>query len=152
MGKTKCHTIGEGNFSLILREAKRYTAVGAVGYLMDVGLFNLLSVSLRDFDWEYGPLAFKTASTVFAVAMTYILNSRWTFAHRTGRDGGFKRVFLYGVVNAIGLSLILVSLFTSRYILGFDSLLADNISGNIIGVGLAFVFRFIMNRKWVFLA
>lgn len=137
---------------MLLKEARRYTAVGAVGYLMDVGLFNLLSISLSGLDWEYGPLAFKTASTIIAVAMTYILNSRWTFAHRTGRAGGFKRVFLYAVVNAIGLSLILLSLFTSRYVLGFNSLLGDNISGNVIGVGLAFVFRFIMNRKWVFLA
>ena len=135
---------------MLLKEARGYTAVGAIGYILDVGLFNLLSITMGGLNFEYGPLIFKSASTVLAVAFTYILNSRWTFAHRAGREGGFKRVFLYAAVNVIGLSLILVSLFTSRYILGFDSLLADNISGNIIGVGMAFVFRFFMNRKWVF--
>lgn len=136
---------------MLIKEAKRYAVVGAIGYLVDVGLFNLLSVVLVGVTFEYGPMLFKSASTVLAVALTYVFNSRWTFAHRTGRDSGFRRVLLYAFVNAIGLFLILVSLFTSRYILGFDSLLADNIAGNVVGVGLAFVVRFVMNRKLVFI-
>jgi putative flippase GtrA len=53
-------------------------------------------------------------------------------------------------VNIDGLLLILLTLGISHYVLGFQSLLADNISGNIIGVGFATVFRFIANRYWVF--
>jgi putative flippase GtrA len=55
-------------------------------------------------------------------------------------------------VNTIGLILTIIPLYVSRYVLGFDSLLADNISANILGVGLALVFRFIANRVWVFTA
>ena len=135
---------------MILKEARRYTVVGATGYVVDVGIFNLLSISLQELELEYAPLFFKVIATVIAVVITYLLNSRWTFAHRTGRSEGIKRIFLYAIVNVVGLSIILLSLFTSRYILGFDSLLADNISANILGVGLAFIFRFLMNRKIVF--
>jgi putative flippase GtrA len=38
----------------------------------------------------------------------------------------------------------------SRYALGLDGVVADNVSGNIIGVGLALVFRFWAYRRWVF--
>jgi hypothetical protein len=38
----------------------------------------------------------------------------------------------------------------SHYALGFTSVLADNISGNVIGLGLGTLFRFTFYRLWVF--
>jgi putative flippase GtrA len=47
---------------------------------------------------------------------------------------------------AIGLA----CLWFSHYVLGFTSLLADNISSNVIGLALGTVFRFWLYRSWVF--
>ena len=125
--------------------------IGAIGFVIDAGLFNILSLTLASLDLFYGPIIFKIISATIAITFTYFGNSRWTFKTRTGREHGFERVFLYGVINVIGLALTVLPLYVSRYVLDFESLLADNISGNIIGVGLAIVFRFVMNRKIVFL-
>jgi putative flippase GtrA len=53
-------------------------------------------------------------------------------------------------VNTAGLLVTLIPLYVSRNVLGYDSLLADNISANLIGVALAAAFRFLANRIWVF--
>jgi putative flippase GtrA len=41
-------------------------------------------------------------------------------------------------------------LWLSHYALGLDSPIADNISANVIGLGLGTLFRFWSYRKWVF--
>jgi putative flippase GtrA len=128
----------------------RYIAVGAVGYVIDTGLFNILSLFADLGFGEFNPIANKFISSIIAIAVTYLGNSRWTFRHRTGRPEGMGRVARYGLVNLIGFGIGLGSLGFSRYILGFESLLADNISANVFGVGLALVFRFLANRYWVF--
>ena len=38
----------------------------------------------------------------------------------------------------------------SHYVLGFTSLLADNIAANVVGLVLGTAFRFLMYRYWVF--
>ncbi len=134
----------------ISKEAVRYLAVGGLGYLIDAGLFNILSLFVDLGFGEFNPIANKVVSSLIAIVVTYFGNSRWTFKHRTGRPEGFGRVARYGVVNLIGFAIGLGSLWFSRFVLGFESLLADNISANVVGVGLALVFRFLANRYWVF--
>lgn len=134
----------------ISREALRYIVVGAVGYTIDTGLFNLLSIYADLGFGDLNPIVNKAVSSILAITITYIGNSRWTFRQRTGRPEGIGRVARYGIVNLIGIGLGLASLGFSRYVLGFQSLLADNISANVIGVALALVFRFLANRFWVF--
>ena len=118
--------------------------------MIDTGLFNILSLFVDLGFGEFNPLANKTVSSLIAIAFTYFGNSRWTFKDRTGRPEGVGRVARYGAVNAIGFAIGLACLGFSRYVLGFESLLADNISANVVGVGLALVFRFLANRYWVF--
>ena len=134
----------------ISREASKYLIVGAGGYLLDTGLFNLLSILTNIYGGDSQPLLFKGLSSILGVTFTYLGNSRWTFRYRQGRSEGPGRITRYVIVNLIGIGLILGSLGFSRYVLGFDSLLADNISANLIGTGLALIFRFLANRYWVF--
>lgn len=134
----------------ISREALRYISVGAVGYTIDTGLFNLLSLYADLGFGDLNPIVNKSVSSILAIAVTYIGNSRWTFKDRTGRPEGLGRISRYGLVNAVGFGIGLAALGVSRYVLGFESLLADNISANVIGTALALVFRFIANRYWVF--
>ncbi len=44
----------------------------------------------------------------------------------------------------------LACLWISHYLLGYTSLLADNVSSNVIGLFLGSAFRFVLYRHWVF--
>lgn len=132
------------------REAIKYLIVGAVGYVIDTSLFNYFSLFVDFGAGEANPIVNKTISAVVAITVTYLANSRWTFRRRKGRPEGIRRILLYGAVNAAGLGLTLIPLAISRYVLGLESLIADNISANILGTGVATLFRFFAARRYVF--
>jgi len=132
------------------REGYKYLVVGAGGYLIDVGIFNILSIMRNQGLFELDSLLIKSISVIFAVSFTYLINSRWTFVLRNSKPDGVSRLARYWVVNLLGLFITLIPLYISRNILGLDSLIADNISANVIGVGLAVFFRFTASRFWVF--
>lgn len=131
-------------------EAFRFLIVGAIGYVIDVLIFNILMIVPNLSNGLGGPLLPKAFATLVAISFTYWANSSWTFKSRNGKSKSIRQFGQYFLVNIVGLLIILFSLTISHYVLGFQSLLADNISANIIGVGLATVFRFLANRYWVF--
>ncbi|NEL27586.1 MAG: GtrA family protein, partial [Xanthomonas perforans] len=54
------------------------------------------------------------------------------------------------VVSLAGMGVGLLCLWVSRYLLGFTTLLADNISSNVIGLILGSLLRFALYRHWVY--
>ena len=62
-----------------------------------------------------------------------------------------REYVLFFVLNGVGLLIALGCLWFSHYALGLTSRLADNISANVVGIGLGTLFRFWSYRKWVFL-
>ncbi|MEP6843705.1 MAG: GtrA family protein, partial [Pseudolysinimonas sp.] len=84
-----------------------------------------------------------------AIIVNWIGNRFWTFREHRGpqlvREG-----IEFGVVSIGGLLIGLFCLFISHYVLGYTSLLADNISSNVIGLALGTAFRFSLYRFWVF--
>jgi hypothetical protein len=44
----------------------------------------------------------------------------------------------------------MLCLWVSHYLLGFDNLVADNISKNVVGLFLGTAFRFLLYRFWVY--
>jgi putative flippase GtrA len=134
----------------VSREGIKYLIVGAGGFAIDVGLFNLLLIGRAQGHIDLDPLIIKTISFILAVTFTYVLNGRWTFRLRYSRPEGVTRIIRYSLVSLIGLLLTLMPLYVSRNILGLTSLIADNISANVIGVGMAVLFRFTASRLWVF--
>jgi putative flippase GtrA len=54
------------------------------------------------------------------------------------------------VVNLIGMVIVVAPLGVSWYLLGLHDPLSYNISTNVVGIGLAMVFRFWAYRTWVF--
>ncbi len=132
------------------REASKYLVVGAGGYMLDVGIFNLLAFARILGLSQVEPITAKVISFAVAISFTYLANSRWTFRERQGRPEGLERITRYVAVNLIGLGVTILPLYISRYVLGFESLIADNVSANVIGVGLALIFRFFANRAFVF--
>lgn len=133
--------------SQLMTEALRFTVVGGIGYGIEVATFNALRLS--DLGILSGPLLAKTAGMVIATVATWIGSRYWTFRHRRRSDSA-REFGQFALVALGGYAVNVIILFFSHYILGLTSLLADNISGNLIGVGFATVFRFLLYRWWVY--
>lgn len=130
----------------LARELSRFVGVGAICFALDAGLFNLLILA-----FDVGSVTAKVISTILATALSYTLNRAWSFAH-TARTGVRRETSLFFLLNAIGLGISTGCLYLSHHVLGYTSVLADNISANFIGMGLATAFRFITYKRFVFVS
>ena len=134
----------------LLLQFTRFGLVGGVGLVVDFGVFNLLRATIFDPDRIHeGPVFAKIVSTILAIIVNWIGNRFWTFREHRGRQLAREGVE-FGIVSVGGLLIGLFCLFLSHYVLGFTSLLADNISSNVIGLALGTAFRFTLYRLWVF--
>ncbi|MEA9984414.1 GtrA family protein [Subtercola sp. RTI3] len=137
-------------YTKMLRYLLKFGVVGGIGFVVDFAVFNWLLVGgLGDQHLLSGPLGAKVAAVAAATIVTWFGNRYWTFReHR--RTNYVKELLEFSVVAVSGLLINLLCLWFSHYVLGFTSLLADNISGQFIGTGLATLFRFALYRYWVF--
>jgi putative flippase GtrA len=133
-------------FGHLLHEIAKFGVVGAIAYIVDFIIFNALRAgALSD-----KPITAKLISTVLATTVAYFGNRQWTFRHRE-RQGMRKEYALFFGFNAVGLAIALGCLGLSHYVLDLTSPLADNVSANLIGMGLGTIFRFWAYRRFVFL-
>lgn len=132
-------------FELLLREAAKFGVIGLIALVIDVGLFNLL---LHSFAADK-PLTAKVISVCVATTFAYFGNRFWTFRNR-GRTSYAREYVLFFLLNGVGMGIALGCLWFSHYALGLDSVIADNISANVVGLILGTLFRFWSYRKWVF--
>lgn len=128
-------------------DAGRFGAVGVVCYVLDVALFNVLRVAPAGVFSE--PLLAKTMGVALATVAAWLGTRYWTFRRHLRADPGREFVEFVLVAGA-GYAINLLVLFFSHYVLGFRSLLADNISGNLLGAALGAVARFFLYRAWVY--
>lgn len=134
----------------LLLQFTRFGLVGGVGLIVDFGVFNLLRATVFNPDQIHeGPVFAKIISTILAIIVNWIGNRFWTFREHRGRQL-LREGVEFGVVSIGGMLIGLLCLFLSHYVLGFTSLLADNISTNVIGLALGTAFRFSLYRLWVF--
>jgi putative flippase GtrA len=141
-----------GAIDLLYREAAKFGAVGAVSYVVDTYVYNLLRTGVWPLDeapLAHKPLLSKVVSVFVATVVAWLGNRYWTFRHR--RRAALRSEFgLFVVMNIGGLAISLGCLGISHYLLGLTSPLADNISGNGIGIILGTLFRFWAYRAFVF--
>lgn len=97
------------------------------------------------------PIWAKIIAIVVASIVTYIGNRYWTFNDRH-LPHRWSRYALFAVFNLVAIGLQLGCLAFSRYVLGLDGVLADNVSGTFIGQALATVFRYVTYDRFVFRA
>ncbi|MRG60537.1 GtrA family protein [Agromyces sp. CFH 90414] len=134
----------------LLAYALKFGVVGLVGLVIDVALFNALRLGAFGADgWAQSAIGAKTISTSVAIVCNWIGNRYWTFRKHRRRNylGEFAE---YVVVSLGGMAISLLCLWISHHVLGFTSLLADNLASNVIGLALGTVFRFLLYRYWVF--
>lgn len=128
----------------------KFGLVGGVGFVLDFGIFNLLRLTvLAPEQVHEGPIVAKVISTLVAIAANWIGNRYWTFGPHRRSDSALEALeFL--AVSLAGMGVGLLCLWISHYVLGFDSLLADNISSNVVGLLLGSLLRFALYRHWVY--
>ena len=139
-----------GQFGHLLDEIAKFGVVGGIAFVVDVGTFNLLLHWGGTDAWLYDrPLRAKVVSTILATLVAYAGNRFWTFRDRD-RVGYAREYVLFFLLNGVGLAIALGCLAISHYLLGFHTGIADNISGNGVGLVLGTMFRFWAYRRWVF--
>ncbi len=135
------------------RELAKFLVVGGTTYVIDVGLFTLLSHSVL----ANKVVTAKAIAVLIATILSYVLNREWSFSRRGGREKHHEAM-LFFIVNGIALGLNLVPLALSQYVFGFNASnyssltvsIANFVSANIIGTIVGMAFRFWAYRKWVF--
>ena len=132
-------------FQTLIHELAKFGVVGAVNYVLDVGLFNLLLAE----GLHEKPLTAKTISTVVAATSSYFMNRHWTWRDRA-RSGFVREYGLFIALSTVALLITVGSLAFGEYVLHQQSWLARNIWGNVVGIGLAMVWRFWSFSRWVF--
>lgn len=128
----------------------KFGVVGLIGFMIDIALFNALRVGLLgEGTWAQSAIGAKTISTSVAIVFNWLGNRYWTF-RRHRRRHALREFAEYAIVSVGGMAISLVCLWVSHHLLGLTSLLADNISTNVIGLALGTAFRFLLYRYWVF--
>ncbi|WP_462418070.1 GtrA family protein [Kytococcus sp. Marseille-QA3725] len=141
---------------VLTREVSKFGVIGLLAFIIDAGLYNLLMYgpalsthATADGALGEHPLTSKVLATATATAFAWLGNRYWTFRHARRSDVAREAV-LFVVFNVLGLLIALVCLWFSHYVLDFRSQLADNISGNGVGLVLGTLFRFWAYRTFVF--
>mgnify|MGYP006276070195 FL=1 len=132
----------------IRQELGKFFSVGLVAYIVGVGGFNSL-VHTKGAPLASKPLTASVISGVVSILVAYFGNRHWTWKDRQ-RTGARREITLFFVINGIALVFGVLCLAFSRYVLGFESVIADNIAANVVGVGIGTLFRFWTYRTVVF--
>jgi putative flippase GtrA len=127
--------------ALLRPEVLSFLAVGAAGYVVDVVAFNWFRSSVD-------PTLAKVLAVAAAMVVTYLGNRLITWRDRTST--GPHEIALFVLFNIIGLGISVGMLLLTHNLLGMTSRLADNISANVIGLGLGTAFRYWSYRRFVF--
>lgn len=131
-------------------EILQFCVVGGAGFLLDVGLFNLLTLSVLSAHTVHGgPVYAKLISTTVAIAANWVGN-RWLTFRDSRRADVLREAVEFGLVSVVGSLIAVACLGLSHYGMHLRSPLADNISANAVGLLLGSAFRFIAYRFWVY--
>lgn len=143
-----------GTISRHLGSSLKFLVVGGLVFLVDAATYNLLVF----WDPAHGlgrgilfdhPVTAKVMTIAFASVLTYLGNRLWTFADRPVAATS-RSVVAFVIVNVLASGLQLGCLAFSRYVLGLDTPLADNISGTIVGQIVSTAFRYVTYGRFVF--
>jgi len=136
-------------FRALYREVAKFGLVGLTALVVDIGLFNYLRFAGGQGPMFDRPISAKIVSVSVATLVAYFGNRYWTFRHR-GRTHMSRELAMFFLLNGVAMGIAIGCLYISHYVLGLTSALADNLSANVIGLGLGTMFRFWSYRKWVF--
>jgi dolichol-phosphate mannosyltransferase len=119
----------------------KFMAVGLTGVFVNMGFLYVLTEKIG---------MFYLVSSIFAIELSilsnFALNDLWTFGDVDNRHSGFSRFIRFHVVSISGVIINIATLFILTAGFGVYYLLS-----NLIGIGLAFAWNFLVNRRltWI---
>jgi len=130
------------SWRILLKEVSAFGLVGAIGFVVDFGLFNYF--------FHDGQIVAKCISTTVAVAVTYVGNRYFSFSHRA-RTGIARETSIFLGINVMTLlfSLAVIGLF--EYPFGFKSDRFVMNMANLLTIAIGTLFRFWAYKRFVFL-
>jgi putative flippase GtrA len=128
---------------LLVKELSAFGSVGAVCFLIDIGLFQLLYAHVGA-----GAVTAKLGSTLVSTTAAYIGHRYWSFSHRA-RTGVRREYTLFAVINTVTLLLGLAIVAGVRYGLDQDGALVLQVA-NIGSIVVGTLVRYLTYRQWVF--
>ena len=134
----------------VFRRGGAFLVIGALAFVIDAAVFNLLTFGITGEGPMYdAPVWSKSIAIAVATVFTYVGNRYWTYRSRR-IERRFSRYVLFVAVNAAAIGIQLGCLAFSRYVLGLEGIVPDNIAGTLVGQVLATSFRFFAYDRWVF--
>jgi putative flippase GtrA len=131
-------------FRVLIHEVAKFGVVGILAFFITI-----LGANVLRYGAGLGPLTSVTIATCVATVFAFLGNKLWAFRHRRGSHWGRESV-LFFVFNGIGLLIQLAFVAFARYGLGLEDKFSYNVA-NIVGIGVATIFRLYCYRRWVFL-
>ncbi len=128
---------------LLAKELGAFGVVGALCFLLDVGLFQLLYAGLG-----VDAVLAKLLATLVSMTAAYVGHRYWSFSHRA-RTGLRREYLLFAAVNGATLCMGLAIVAFVRHPLGQESALILQ-AANIASICLGTVVRYLSYRTWVF--
>ncbi|MFI1284573.1 GtrA family protein [Streptomyces sp. NBC_01310] len=129
----------------LVREVAKFGAVGGLGVLVNLGVFNLIRNTT-----DLQVVRASVIATVVAIVTNYIGFRYFAYRDRA-QSGRTREMVLFAAFSGIGLVIENGVLYTATYGFGWDGPVASNVF-KFIGIGTATVFRFWSYRTWVFKA
>ena len=132
----------------LIKEFMQFGMVGALAYVIDVGLFNL---------FQHGPVGFLSGhpnsaqllASSIATVFSWLANRYWTYRGRTQKNVA-REATLFVLANLGGIAITQFCLLFTHHVLGLTSPLADNVAAYVVGFGLGTAFRFVFYHYVVF--
>jgi putative flippase GtrA len=132
-------------WSVRLRELGAFGVVGALCFVLDLSLFQLLYTGV-----ELGAVTSKVIATVLSMSAAFVGHRYWSFSRRA-RSGLRREYALFFGVNGVTLAFGTLLIAIARYPLGQDGALALQLT-NLLSIAIGTAFRFVLYRRFVFLA
>jgi putative flippase GtrA len=128
-----------------VREVAKFGAVGGVGLLVNLLVFNLVRHTT-----DLQVVRASVIATVVAIGSNYLGFRYFTYRDRD-KTRRTREMTLFVLFSAVGLVIENGVLYTATYGFGWDGPLQSNVF-KFVGIGVATLFRFWSYRTWVFRA
>jgi putative flippase GtrA len=131
-------------FRVLIHEVAKFGIVGGLAFVLTIILVNVFHSGAG-----LGPIAAATLANVVATVFAFVGNKFWAFRHRTGSHLR-RETLLFFFFNGVGILITDGVVAAVHYGFGLTDNFSYNVA-NIIGIGLATLFRLYSYRRWVFL-
>jgi putative flippase GtrA len=136
---------GASRLRRIVREVAKFGAVGGIGVLVNLVVFNLVRHTT-----DLQVVRASVIATVVAIVFNYVGFRYFTYRDRD-KSRRTREMTLFLLFSAIGLVIENGVLYAATYGFGWDTPLQNNVF-KFLGIGIATLFRFWSYRSWVFRA